>query len=122
MNSKILNSAMLLAGLLGAGLAQAQSHSVVNYSNPPNTQADSKAATDATPGLSATAGRQDANHTDQNVPSGKIRKAKPVKKVKHSAKTGKPTENNEQAMQKDPSEADANAAQKHAFDETPVKR
>jgi hypothetical protein len=129
-----MKCALLLAGLLGAGLAQAQSHSVVNYSNPPNKQADSKAATKATPGLSATAGRQDVHHTDQNIPSGKLRKAKPVKSknsAKSSAKNGAknggdnattaaPKSEAESTMQRDPSETVDSAASRHAFDKTPL--
>ena len=116
--------ALTLAGLLGAGLAQAQSHSVVNYSNPPNAQADSKAATKATPGLSATAGRQDVHHTDQNVPSGKIRKAKPVKSKNggDNATNATPKSGAESTMQKDPSETVDSEASRHAFDTTATKR
>jgi hypothetical protein len=106
-------AAILVAGLLAAGLAQAQSHSVANYSNPPGTQADSKAATDATPGLSATAERQDANHAAKNTPSGKTRKPKAALKAKAGA---------EEAMQRDPSELTGSEPERHAFDKVPAKR
>jgi hypothetical protein len=121
---KFNNIAIVLAGLLGAGLAQAQSHSVANYSNPPNTQADSKAGTKATPGLSATHARQDIHHGDQNIPSGKLRKAKPIKSKNggDNASTAKPKAGAESTMQRDPSEADPNKAQEHAFDTTPGKK
>jgi hypothetical protein len=118
-----LKTAMLMAGLLGAGLAQAQSHSVANYSNPPNVQADSKAGTDATPGLSATHARQDLHHTDKNKPNGKNRKiGKGVKSEKgaDSATTNQPKPGAEATMQKDPSET-VDPAQQKAFNSTPSK-
>jgi len=116
--------AFVLAGLLGAGLAQAQSHSVANYSNPPNVQADSKAGTDATPGLSATHARQDANHTDKNKPNGKHKNVgKGVKSEKgaDSATTNQPKPGAEATMQKDPSET-VDPVQQKAFDSTSSKR
>ena len=82
--------AALLAGLSIAGLAQAQSHSVANYSNPPNAQADSKAGTDATPGLSATADQQDNKHPNKgakDAAANKGKKGKSAKEAKHSAQS-----------------------------------
>lgn len=70
---------LLLAALGAAGLAQAQSHSVTNYSNPPGTQADSKAATEATPGRTATAHQQDANHPNKGLKDQAANKGKPGK-------------------------------------------
>ena len=119
-----LKTAILMAGLLGAGLAQAQSHSVANYSNPPNVQADSKAGTDATPGLSATHARQDANHTDKNKPNGKhknIGKGVKSEKGADSATTNQPKPGAEATMQKDPSET-VDPVQQKAFDSTSSKR
>ena len=116
--------AFVLAGLLGAGLAQAQSHSVVNYSNPPGTQADTKAGTDATPGLSATHARQDANHTNKNKPNGthkNIGKGVKSEKGADSATTNQPKPGAEATMQKDPSEA-VDPVQQQAFDSTSSKR
>jgi hypothetical protein len=113
-----INTAILLAGLLGAGLAQAQSHSVANYSNPPNVQADSKAGTDATPGLSATDAHQDVHHTNKNKPNGKHKKVgKGVKSEKgaDNATTNQPKPGAEATMQKDPSET-VDPAQQKAFD------
>lgn len=75
---------LLLAALGAAGLAQAQSHSVTNYSNPPGTQADSKAATDATPGRTATAHQQDANHPDKGLKDHAANKGKPGKTAKQA--------------------------------------
>lgn len=80
--------AALLAGLCIAGLAQAQSHSVANYSNPPNVQADSKAGTDATPGLSATSDQQDNKHPNKGVKdaaANKGKKGKSAQAAKDSA-------------------------------------
>jgi len=115
-----LKTAILLAGLLGAGFAQAQSHSVTNYSNPPGTQADSKAATDATPGLSATHARQDVHHTNKNKPNGKhknIGKGVKSKNGEDSATTNQPKPGAEATLQKDPSEA-VDPAQQKAFNST----
>jgi hypothetical protein len=115
--------AIAMACLLGAGLAQAQSHSVANTTNPPDNQADSKAATKATPGGSATAARQDVHHTDQNVPSGKLRKAKPLKSKKAgSTATGGSKSGTESTMQQESSESAGNRAQVHAFDVTTKKQ
>lgn len=117
--------ALLLAGLLGAGLAQAQSHSTANYSNPPNAQSDSKAGTDATPGKSATSARQDARHKDENKPNGKTKKAAKGAKSKpvvNSAATNQPKPGAEATMQRDPSEAQVDPVQQHAFDTTAGKR
>jgi len=70
---------LLLAALGAAGLAQAQSHSVTNYSNPPGTQADSKAGTKATPGHTATAHQQDARHPDKGLKDQAANQGKPGK-------------------------------------------
>ena len=115
-----INTAILLAGLLGTGLAQAQSHSVANYSNPPNVQADSKAGTDATPGLSATHARQDVHHTNQNTPNGKhknIGKGVKSKNGADNATTTQPKPGAEATLQKDPSEA-VDPQQQKAFNAT----
>jgi hypothetical protein len=112
--------AIVFAGLLGAGLAQAQSHSVANYSNPPNVQADSKAGTDATPGLSATSSHQDVHHTNKNKPNGKhknIGKGVKSKNGADSATTNQPKPGAEATLQKDPSEA-VDPAQQKAFNST----
>jgi len=82
--------AALFAGLCIAGLAQAQSHSVANYSNPPNVQADSKAGTEATPGRSATVDQQDNKHPNKGVKdaaANKGKKGKSAKAAKHSAQS-----------------------------------
>ena len=78
------NIVLLLAALGAAGLAQAQSHSVTNYSNPPGTQADSKAATDATPGHTATAHQQDNKHPDKGLKDAAANKGKPGKTAKQA--------------------------------------
>jgi len=70
------HTAIILAGLLASSLAQAQSHSVANYSNPPAQQADSKAGTEATPGLSATADAQDAHHAGKGTRDAQANKGK----------------------------------------------
>jgi hypothetical protein len=144
-----MKAAALLAGLAGlcaAGLAQAQSHSVANYSNPPGAQADSKAATDATPGRSATADQQDANHPNKGVKDAAANKAAAKKPRKVSkgpqqrpghlaaskdgsqsatasvALDGASKGGAEATMQSEPSERESNASQQHAFDTTPSKK
>lgn len=149
--SKITAAALLASGMFAAGLAQAQSHSVVNYSNPPNVQADSKAATDATPGLTATADQQDARHPNKGI---KDAAANQGSKGSNSAKTkrhaskgpqqrpasaaaskdgsqsatasvamdGASKGGAEATMQTDPSESEPNKSATHAFDTTPSKK
>lgn len=73
---------LLAAGLGAAGLAQAQSHSVENYSNPPGKQADAKAGTQATPGQTATADQQDARHPAKGAKDAAANKGKPGKSAK----------------------------------------
>lgn len=144
------HTAIILAGLLAAGLAQAQSHSVTNYSNPPGQQADSKAATEATPGLSATADAQDAHHAgkgtrDAQANKGKHRKSNaarghsgthgatassdaPASKSKSQSATapvnmdGASKGGAEAAMQAEPSERQVDDVSRHAFDTTPEKK
>jgi hypothetical protein len=147
-----IKAAALLAASLGcaSGLAQAQSHSVVNYSNPPKVQADSKAATDATPGLSATADQQDANHRGKGARDAAANKGTSgsgVKKQRHASKgpqqrpgtaaaskdgsqsatasvalDGASKGGAEAAMQAEPSASESNESAKHAFDTTPAKK
>jgi hypothetical protein len=149
-----IKAAALLAASVGAlcacGLAQAQSHSVVNYSNPPNVQADSKAATDATPGLSATADQQDANHPGKGARDAAANKGtggSGVKKQRHASKgpqqrpgtaaaskdgsqsatasvalDGASKGGAEATMQAEPSASESNESAKHAFDSTPAKK
>ena len=138
--------AILLAALMGAGLAQAQSHSVTNYSNPPGQQADSKAATEATPGLSATADAQDAQHAGKGTRDAQVNKGKhgkgttrkahrataaadaPASKSKSQSATAPVTMDGaskggaEAAMQAEPSERQMDDASRHAFDTTPQKK
>jgi hypothetical protein len=56
-----------VAALAFTGVASAQSHSVSNMANPPQTQSDNKAATEATPGKSATAHRNTNKQRDKNA-------------------------------------------------------
>jgi hypothetical protein len=138
-----------MSALCSSGLAQAQSHSVVNYSNPPNVQADSKAATDATPGQSATADQQDANHPNKGAKDAAANKGTGSggKKQRHASKgpqqrpgtaaaskdgsqsatasvalDGASKGGAEAAMQAEPSASESNESAKHAFDTTPAKK
>lgn len=56
-----------VAALAFTGAASAQSHSVSNMANPPQTQSDNKAATEATPGKTATAHRNTNKQQDKNA-------------------------------------------------------
>lgn len=56
-----------VAALAFTGAASAQSHSVSNMANPPQTQSDNKAATEATPGKTATAHRNSSKQQDKNA-------------------------------------------------------
>ena len=143
--------AMLLAGLLGAGLAQAQSHSVTNYSNPPGRQAASRAATEATPGLSATADAQDAHHAGKGTRDAQANKGRQhrsggaargasgshgataasdaaASKSKSQSATAPVTMDGaskggaEATMQAEPSERQVDDVSRHAFDTTPEKK
>lgn len=146
------HTAIVLAGLLAAGLAQAQSHSVTNYSNPPGQQADSKAATEATPGLSATADAQDVHHAgkgtrDAQANKGRHHKSSAGKAQGGSGAQGATAAGNapaarkkstspsalvetdgaskggaEATMQAEPSERQVDDASRHAFDKTPAKK
>ncbi|GGY03363.1 hypothetical protein GJV26_01075 [Massilia dura] len=66
MHTKLI-AAATLAALAYAGAASAQSHSVTNMANPPQTQSDSKAATEATPGRSATAHKNTNKQPNKNA-------------------------------------------------------
>jgi len=145
------HTAMILAGLLAASLAQAQSHSVTNYSNPPAQQADSKAATEATPGLSATADAQDVHHAGKGTRDAQANKGKPHKagskahggsgargatasadspasKSKSQSATapvnmdGASKGGAEATMQAEPSQRQVDDVSRHAFDTTPAKK
>ena len=140
-------AALLLAGLLASGLAQAQSHSVANYSNPPNAQADSKAGTDATPGQSASADQQDAKHAGKGAKDAAANKGKSGKsasKAKQGAgqRSAKKTASQgasegssapvsqdgaskggaQATMQYEPSQKENDPAQTHAFDNGAAKK
>ena len=145
------HTAIILAGLLAAGLAQAQSHSVANYSNPPGRQADSKAATEATPGLSATADAQDVHHAGKGTRDARANKGKHHKKPGSAAHgdsgahgvtaasdvaasksksqsatapvnmDGASKGGAEATMQAEPSERQVDDASRHAFDKTPTQ-
>jgi hypothetical protein len=74
------------AALAIAGAAGAQSHSVSNMANPPQTQADTKAGTEATPGRTATAHRNTNKQKDSNA--GRAGKTKAKVETSGSSATG----------------------------------
>lgn len=84
MKTKIV---LLLAALSAASLAQAQSHSVANYSNPPNVQADSKAGTKATPGKTATTEKNSVNEEEKSSKDAAANKSKPKKSAAAAQKS-----------------------------------
>lgn len=113
----------LTAGLFAmvcAGSAFAQSHSVVNYSNPPGNTAQSKAAVDATPSQSATAHKNTNKVGDSNAgQAGKSKVTKPKKIASaKGAKTSAGT-SAESAMETQPSEKTGSATERAAFDSAP---
>jgi len=94
-SSKMKFAALLVAAMGVTGLAQAQSHSVANWSNPPGTQADSKAATEATPGKNAKPGHIDGRDNGKQAADAAANKGKkgkaPVKMANHKAKASSPS-------------------------------
>ncbi|HEX8606777.1 MAG TPA: hypothetical protein VF774_29315 [Pseudoduganella sp.] len=131
-----------VAALAFTGAASAQSHSVSNMANPPQAQSDNKAATEATPGRTATAHQNSNKQKDKNA--GQTRNApkaggKAQGKAETSgssvtgerdgagtsatATTGTGAGNGDQgaegAMEIKPSEAYTNPVERHALDEAP---
>ncbi|WP_338760897.1 hypothetical protein [Massilia sp. METH4] len=130
-----------VAALAFTGVAAAQSHSVSNMANPPQTQSDNKAATEATPGRTATAHRNSNKQEDKN--SGQSRNAPTAvqgdSKVETSgssvtgervsagssatATTGMGAGNGDRgaegAMEIKPSDAYVNPSERRALDEAP---
>lgn len=132
---------LLLASMCVASLARAQSHSVTNYSNPPGKNADSKAATDATPAQSATADQQDAHHAGKSQADARTIKNKGKKPANGvGQRSGKAVADKTKGatapvtmdgaskggaaatMQTEPSERENSDAVRHAFDSTPAKK
>ena len=74
-----------VAALAFTGAASAQSHSVSNMANPPQTQSDNKAATEATPGKTATANRNSNKQADKNA--GQARNAPTARQAAGKAET-----------------------------------
>lgn len=115
--------AALTAATLAAPLALAQSHSIVNQANPPQTQSDSKAATDATPGRSATAERQDKRQpaTQANKPNGEWKPpvSKPTDdkgRIRNDISASQAGNEAKETMQMDPSERQVNPIERQALD------
>lgn len=113
----------LIAGvftMIFAGAAFAQSHSVANTTNPPNTSADSKAATEATPSSTATAHQNQASQGDKNAGMAGKSKNKKAKKITTAkgASTSAGT-SAEAAMETAPSEKSGSATERRAFDSAP---
>lgn len=107
--------------LVCSGAAMAQSHSVINMANPPNTSAQSKAAVDATPSQSATAHQNSADQGDKNA--GQAGKSKVTKaKKKTTAKGAKTSAGSsaESAMETQPSQNTGSVAEQKAFDNSPA--
>jgi hypothetical protein len=131
MMKPLIAAAAVLAAALAGGTALAQSHSTGNMANPPQGSSDNKAGTEATPGHTATADRQDAHHgakdAQANKPNGKwhppVRKATDDKgKVRNdigSAQAGNVTK---EAMQVDPSESQVSPTERQALDVSPGKK
>ncbi|GGY65257.1 hypothetical protein [Pseudoduganella albidiflava] len=129
-----------VAALAFTSAASAQSHSVSNMANPPQTQSDNKAATEATPGKTATAQRNSSKQADKNA--GQARNAPTARQAgkvdtsggsmtgervgagsSATATTGIGAGNGdlgaEGAMEIKPSEAYVNPVERRALDEAP---
>jgi hypothetical protein len=107
--------------MLFAGAAFAQSHSVVNYSNPPGDTAQSKAAVDATPSQSATAQKNTNKQGDSNAgQAGKSKNKKAVKKTTAKGAKTSAGSSAESAMETQPSEKTGSEAERKAFDVSPA--
>jgi hypothetical protein len=128
-----------VAALAFTGAASAQSHSVSNMANPPQKQSDNKAATEATPGKTATAHRNTNKQQDKNAGQARNAPTHGQGKVETSgssmtgervgagssatATTGIGAGNGdhgaEGAMEIKPSEAYVNPVERRALDEAP---
>lgn len=127
MMKQMISGAALAVAMLAAGGALAQSHSVVNKSNPPANQADSKAATDATPGLSANAERHDARHRAGNRPNGEwvppVSKPTDDKgKMRNDIGAAQAGNEAKETMQVDPSESQVGPAERQALDVSATRK
>ena len=134
MMNRTIAAALALAAVVGAPLALAQSHSVTNMANPPQASSDSKAATAATPGHSATADQQDSKHPAKGAKDAKAHKAKGKtagekkggtrSQIKPDPDISKAQAGNEakETMQRDPSETQVNDVERHALDNSPAAK
>jgi hypothetical protein len=132
--NKRIAAALALSAMLGAPLALAQSHSVTNMANPPQGGSDSKAATAATPGHTATADQQDNKHPNKGAKDAKANKAKGKtageKKggtkamVKPDPDISKAQAGNEtkETLQRDPSETQVSEIEQRALSTAPGKK
>lgn len=119
--SKIPLAAAFAAAVLAAPPAPAQSHSVTNEANPPQASSASTAATDATPGLSATSEDHDCYHLGKSArdalanrrrPAGKRPQQVPESDISLASAGNVAKE----TMQRDPSKSDVGDIERHAFD------
>lgn len=121
MFKQMISGAALAATMLAGGAVQAQSHSTTNMANPPQTASDTKPGTKATPGLTATADRQDATNQTSNKPNGEWKP--PVRtpyddkgKVRNDISAAQAGNEAKETMQADPSEKQVDPVQRHALD------
>jgi len=118
---KLSIAAACLAAALGAPPALAQSHSVTNEANPPQSSSDSKAATDATPGLSATSEDHDVYHRGKTARNAKLNKAMapeglPDRQADVDISKGRAGNVAKEMMQRDPSKSQVGDMERNAFD------
>jgi hypothetical protein len=113
MNTK-LNTAVVaaIAALAFTGTASAQSHSVTNMANPPQTQSDTKAGTEATPGRTATAEKNTSKQKDKNGGKGHT--------TTHNPKSKAEAKKDAAADAKADKKADSSGASTSAADGSPV--
>ena len=121
--------AALATATLAAPLALAQSHSITNQANPPQTQSDTKAGTAATPGRSATAERHDSSQASPaaNKPNGEWKPpvSKPTDdkgRVRNDISAAQAGNEAKETMQMDPSERQVNPVERQALDVSPAAK
>lgn len=121
-----------IAATIVAGAAAAQSHSVTNMANPPQTQSDTKEGTAATPGKTATAQHNTSKQKDTNAGArqhakkaatadtdgARVHAGSSATAIKGSG-AGNGDRGAEGAMELKPSDATLNQTERKAFDSAP---
>lgn len=127
-NKRSGRAAMLLAAVLAAPLALAQSHSITNQANPPQAQSDTKHGTAATPGRNGSAENQERRAPDKGAPDVQPNRPNgewkpPVRtptddkgKLRNDISAAQAGNEAKETMQVDPSEGQVGPAERRALD------